>query len=190
MFCFLYRWRISSSMDSSQPMATQLRRHVERCPGCESFYRRCREIGPRLAAEAGPAATVGDVSPALHAQILRRCRDKTSATRGGRGRAAFPRRLGWLAAAAVLLLAGLLAVRFAVRPARTPPELADDTHPVVWLADPPALASGSVAVIEGAMDEAMATEFASLGEDALAVADMLLAVLPLDLEARIDPETP
>ena len=192
MFCSLYKWRISSSLDSDEPMSARLRRHLDRCPQCERFYRRCLEIGPRLTAEADSALAESDVSPALHAQILRHCREGRGQSAARPGGAQRRRRRPTLVAAAALLLLGILAALFLAAPGEPQPErkLADETHPVVWLADAPALAATSAAVIEGALEEALEVELASLGAEARAMADVLLDALPMDTSADNGPETP
>jgi len=166
---------------------------MDRCPQCRAFHQRCREIGEQLTREAVRTAGVGRVSPALHSRIVPRYRGKTtSAARGGRARAN-RRRLPALAAAAALALLAILAVSFYFgdrSPATPAVELSDETHPVVWLADPPALAAASASAIEVALEQAVEEQVAALRTEGLAAADVLLAVLPLDPNPQDNADTP
>ena len=194
MFCFMYRWSISGSLDAARPLSGRAARHAARCPNCAAFARRSEKIGRRLIHEASRAEAAAEASPALHDEILHRCRPAASAADHPRRALAgrWGRPVMAAAAAALILLAGAAAwLALRDHSPKSPP--GDDpypSHPIAWVADPPALAAESVSVLEAALAQTVGAEVLALRDESLAAADVLLAVLPLDVDPRRNGDVP
>jgi hypothetical protein len=52
MFCWFFRFTISSAADSGSPVGRWTSRHVARCAGCRQFLQSCRVMNVRLRSEA------------------------------------------------------------------------------------------------------------------------------------------
>lgn len=52
MFCWFFRFVISSAADSGSPFGRWTSRHVTRCASCGQFLQSCHTIGTRLRSEA------------------------------------------------------------------------------------------------------------------------------------------
>jgi len=186
MFCSLHRWKISRSLDSGRPLPKRTAAHLRRCAACREFHEQCAGLAERLATDAPAAA--GEVSPELHAEILRRClgvapvparrRHRLDATRGSARRL----RVGAAFAAAAVLLLGLVAAWLALRPTTTqaPPVLAEQNEPVRYLVSGRAFAD--VAEIEDALDDPLAEEMRRLEADGKAAVEFLAACVPIDMD--------
>ncbi|MCP4218345.1 MAG: hypothetical protein GY765_27155 [bacterium] len=52
MFCFMFKWFVSSAMDTGKPLSTFVRRHINSCSGCKRFADAAGILDKQLAAEA------------------------------------------------------------------------------------------------------------------------------------------
>ncbi len=185
MFCTMYRWLISRSMDSGQALSPRVVGHLEHCETCRDYRESCLAIGTGLAAEAREAAP--HVSDELHARILLRC---------GLGAEAAPptpmprsqtRRLRLVlgvaaAAAAILVAVAIWQLYPTTVPTPDNPPVAikpGEKEVVERLIGSPGLAVASAREINNALDESINSEFADLQESGLAAADFVLARMPL-----------
>jgi len=192
MFCTIYRWLISRSMDTPGPLPKRVARHVAACPACRDYHDRCVELARRLVHEAADQSPA--VSEELHARILLRC--------GVGAEAAAPRpmprlnarrlRIGLAIAAAAAVLMAVMVWQY--YPATTPPP--DDRigpgpgpkprQPIRYAGsdlpiDPQWLVKASSEagdVIERSIDEPL-DQLRQTGRDA---AGFVLARLPIDIE--------
>ena len=191
MFCTVYRWLISRSMDSPGPLSHRAAKHVDRCPACRDYRDRCVELAGRLAGEAREQAD--PVSGELHARILLRCGAGAEAAAPG----TMPRlnsrriRVGLVAAAVaaaivVALAAYLLHGSLSPKPQDIAPKPAPSPHrapapdegvPIDsrWLA----IASAEV---NNALGRSMDSGFERLRQSGLAAADFVLARMPVDID--------
>lgn len=56
MFCFIYRWLISWSMDSGKPLPSYVNKHMQACDSCREFTRASQRLSERLVREAREVA--------------------------------------------------------------------------------------------------------------------------------------
>ena len=177
MFCTVHKWLISRSMDSHRPAPRWVARHEARCSTCRQFRHRCHDMARQLAEQALPVEP--GVSRTLHARIIERCRESSQA--GARVPTAHghPRRLkvgvAMLAAAAVLLT--VVGVWLALPERQLPPR---EDH-FVLLLDPRGLTSESASLADDVLSGSIEQEVDALGKQGLAAADMVLALLPIDV---------
>ena len=191
MFCILYKWIISRSMDTDKPLPPRLAGHIDRCPACKAFHSRCLAVADRLSEQAPPQAC--EVSSELHAKILSglhsQSRSNTSGTLAQLNVRRLWPRLAPLLASAVVLLA-LVALHYynaaqSSRPdpshtaAQTQYNIAD---PIAWLLFPEGLGPESAPLIEEALQWPIQREIRLLREDGRAVADFFLACVPVELD--------
>jgi len=52
MFCWLYRFMISSAVDADNRLSTGTQRHIENCAHCQGFHEMCLSLGQGLRSEA------------------------------------------------------------------------------------------------------------------------------------------
>ena len=189
MFCTMYRWLISRSMDSPGALSPRTAGHVARCEACRNYHRRCLELTDLLGAQAREQR--GAVSEDLHARILLRC--------GAGAVAAPPRplprmasrrvRVGLAAAAvsAIVLAAWLLRPAASPRPEDVAPKPTPSPHRVdpgdqdmpldylLW----PAIA---LAEANSAFDRSLDIEFEQIRQSGRAAAEFVLARMPIDID--------
>jgi hypothetical protein len=109
MFCWLFRFMISSAADSDSAIGRWTSRHVAHCASCRQFLQSCREIDVRLQSEA---ARWRQDSGQFSGEILPSLVELQPPSHGSRIRMA-------LAAAACLAIAGA-AMLLLSPPARPP----------------------------------------------------------------------
>ena len=122
MLCKVYRWKISGSIDSGQPVSAGVKRHLLRCASCRRFAAEVEDLGRRLNRDS--EALVGFTDPVLAERISASLappdRARIVGEPGSRRRIRF-RLSPALAAAAALLAAGAAVLWLArSRPAPTP----------------------------------------------------------------------
>ena len=191
MFCTIYRWLISRSMDSPGPLSRRVAKHVAQCPACRDYRDRCVELGDRLAGEAGEQA--GLVSDELHARILLRC--------GAGAEATMPRtmprlnsrrfRLGLAVAAAAAVVIALMAWQFYPATTQQPKgpivEHKDRPKPgpapvrIARIMDSRWLAVASDKASD-AIDRSMNEQFDQLRQSGRDAAGFVLARMPIDID--------
>jgi hypothetical protein len=184
MFCFAHRWSISRSMDSGRALSNRTAKHVGRCAACREFRDRCASLAERLAADAHAAA--GEVSPELHAKILKRSlgvapgparRRRLDPTRGTARRL----RIGLAFAAAAVLLLGVVGAWFAMRPRQTlTPPIVERNEPVRYLVSGRVIAD--VVEVGNAIEDPLAKEMRLLEADGKAAVEFLASCVPIGLE--------
>ena len=186
MFCTMYRWLISRSLDSGEALSARAVGHIQQCQACRDYRASCLEMGTGLATEArGQTAPVSD---ALHARILLRCGLGAEAAPPAPMPHARTRRFRVfrdVAAAAAVILVALAIWQFYPTTAPTPenPDPTGGKQEVVeGLIGAPGLAVASAREINNALDESMNREFAVLQESGLAAADFVLARIPIDVD--------
>ena len=187
MFCTMYRWLISRSLDSGQALSPRAEAHVARCEACRDYRQSCLAMGTGLAAEARQRTP--QVSNELHARILLRCGLGAEAAPPMPMPHASARRLRLLrrvAAAAAMILVAIAIWQFypTTVPAPQNPDPTGGKQEVVErLIDAPGMAVASVRKINSALDQSIDSEFAGLQESGLAAADFVLARMPLPVGA-------
>ena len=182
MWCGVYRYLISWSMDSDEPLSALAARHVTACPDCRRFAESCGMLGRRLAEEA--AAREVSVSPELHARIVR----------GAITRGAPVRRIVWVRpvlgalAVAALLMLGVGAAWYATHLVRvqSPPIQVIRNTPPTLVDDSAQMASESAQAIQDALYSPYDEEMDLLLNKGKEAAQFLLACATLhaDLETK------
>lgn len=196
MFCTMYRWLISRSMDSPEGLGRRTARHVEHCETCRSYRDSCVSLGDRLAGAA--EALSGAVSEILHAKILLRCGIGAAAAplpakhvpRRGAGRLKLV--LAITAAAAAILIGAALWQALPtttekivdndpptphVPPGGVPPE-----HQLVrGLMGSPRIAAAFASQVNSVVDRSLDRELDQVREGGRAAADFVLARMPITI---------
>ena len=191
MFCILYKWFISRSMDTDEPLPRRVVRHIDRCPTCKIFHSRCLSVADQLSQQA--PLQVRQVSPELHARILRSLQSQSQSNTVGplaelNVRRLWPRLAPLLASAVVLLALVALHYYNAAQSSRPDPShTAAQTQyniadPIAWLLFPEGLGPESAPLIEEALQWPIQREIRLLREDGRAVADFFLACVPVELD--------
>ena len=190
MFCTIYRWLISRSMDTPGRLSQPVARHVGRCPACRAYRQSCIELGDRLADEAAEGAH--RVSDELHARILLRCgagaeaAAPTAMPRSNGGRL----RLGLAVAVAASVLVALAAWQFYPGHTQTPtvivrprinPEPKPKPDPIRIAIGPGWLGEAS-SKANDAINQSIDDEFERLRESGRAAAGFVLARMPIDID--------
>ena len=62
MWCSIYKWKISRSLDSGKPPAGMTRRHLDRCGSCREYTRFAEDLGWRLKEDAASHIESADTS--------------------------------------------------------------------------------------------------------------------------------
>ena len=187
MFCTIHRWLISRGADSQTALPRFVSTHLARCPACRRFGEQCMAMGERLPAEASHGSA--EVSPQLHAAILRRCVGVSpagyAAPAAGPSRSRLRTAAALVAAAAVIVAAAVAAYHLRPQPEPSAPVriVEGDSETLNWLIDPGSLTAGPAAMIEQALRDSVDEEIDLLARDGEAAAEFLLACLPLDLRA-------
>ena len=68
MFCFVYKWLISRSLDSKKRLSGPVTRHIRRCRECREFLRVSESLNRRLVRDAG--SLPGRVDGSLNKKVL------------------------------------------------------------------------------------------------------------------------
>lgn len=188
MFCILYKWFISRSMDRDESLPRLVKRHVSRCPECARFAQQCLDMASRLSEEA--RRETFSVSPELHEKILRRRRPVQELSGESTvviGALRLLRRPVVLTAAALVLLT-VVGVYLYSR-SRTTSQNPDKrivkqqiVESKIWPLTRWPLSSESASVIEDALCQPIEEEIRLLRRDGEDAAEFLLACIPLDLD--------
>jgi len=186
MFCTIYRWLISRSMDSPGPLPARVAGHAERCEACKAYRDNCLSLADRLVGEAEEMSDA--VSDDLHARILLRC---------GIGAGAAPPRpepvshagrlkLGLAAAAvaAAIIIAALAVWRYSPDTPQDPntPDVDPGRLMAAVLTESPRVIVESAAKVNSAFDRSIDKELDDLRDSGLTAADFVLARMPIDID--------
>ncbi len=68
MWCFLYKWLISHSLDADKPLLKIVEKHIKRCQSCREFHETSAAIAGQLVREV--RASESFVPPLLHEKIM------------------------------------------------------------------------------------------------------------------------
>ena len=195
MFCTLYRWVISRSIDTPGVLPRRVAKHVGRCPACRAYRESCIELGDHLVDEA--AEQSHPVSDELHARILLRC----GAAAEAESPTAMPRlnrrrlRLGLAIAAAASVLLALAAWQFYPAGTQRPVDIANPSPSPRPKPTPIRIAKGNEGVpidarwinvasskANDVISQSMDDEFERLRESGRAAAGFVLARMPIDFD--------
>jgi len=191
MFCILYKWLISRSMDSRRALPARVSQHVEHCPACRAYRDDCLALADELVNEARDIrATVSDD---LHARILLRCGIGGGASpvvapapampmphsRNGRLKLG----LAVAAAAAAAIILGVAVLQFTPETSHTPKKIVIKSVPAFpeVYSQPSSLAVASAQRINNAIDRSIDREFDGLRNTGLAAADFVIARMPIPI---------
>lgn len=136
MFCWIFRFIISNTVDAGNGLSNRTQKHVRTCKDCRSFYEACLSLDKGLRSEAA------DFDEDLPVHFARRVFDAASAG----AEQAFEISVRWfrpaLAAACVVVVASLAAILLTVNhegPTVAEPRridgisrLMDDGRPTAW----------------------------------------------------------
>jgi len=174
MFCWLYRFMISSALDAGGELSAATQRHIENCGDCRGFHQMCLWLSEGLTREA--ARRDGDDE--LSADFGRRVLAAAPATRHRRAeRFALPIRWSRPAlAAACIAVAALIGVLFMTSSPNEPPvaaparidglyKLMGDGHPTAWA---------------GLVEKPLADEIENLAQDTESAVRFLVACVRVD----------
>jgi len=182
MFCSIYRFLISRSMDSGSPLPGRVERHVQRCPTCRRFASDAASLGASLAEEA--AMLTEPLAPELQQRVLRAVCRSGSANR----LTAQVRLIRWapvpLAAAAAVLV---FAIGMALLGRGKPSPISSQTAPVqaaaaIWVPSAAELASHSSAALDGYVKAPLISQLGGLAEDGKAVVEFLASYAMLNMD--------
>ena len=198
MFCILYKWIISRSMDTDKPLPRRVVRHMDRCGACKVFQSRCLAVADRLSEQAGLQTC--EVSPELHTKILSGLGSQSQCNTAGtlaelNVRRLWPRLAPVLASAVVLLaLVGLhyYSASPSSGPNFTQPSLETQSNiaePIAWLLFPEELNVEPAPLIEGVLQWPIRQEIRLLKQDGKAMAEFLLACIPLEMDALLESDS-
>ena len=74
MFCWLYRFMISSAVDADNRLSAGTRRHIENCAHCQGFHEMCLSLGEGLRCEAPRSGADEELPAQLRRRVLARLR--------------------------------------------------------------------------------------------------------------------
>ena len=136
MFCWLFKFLISNTMDAGNELSERAKKHIRRCADCRSFYETHLSLGDALRRRAA------DFDEHLPAHFARRVFDAASPEAGPTLRLPVRRFRPVLAAACILIVASLAAVLLTVGhedPKIDPPDISldipsimNDGRPAAW----------------------------------------------------------
>lgn len=187
MFCMLYKWLISRSMDADKSLPRLVVKHLRKCPACNSFYENCLELAAQLPELAKDERA--EVSNELHARIMR-------GLEGNKAKVRTAIRPGWrvlvpATAAAVVALAILLTIQNYRGPDQRPEPGSTagviNTETIGWLIE---LNAEKAVSIEEAVQGPLQEEIRLLGDEGKAAAEFLLACIPLDMNVLMKNDKP
>lgn len=80
MFCWLFRFLISNSMDQSSRISEVAQRHASHCAGCRRFYEACVSLGEGLEREAASHGSRRTAPGRLSRRVLQATLNKPAGT--------------------------------------------------------------------------------------------------------------
>jgi len=176
MFCWLYRFMISSALDAGNELSAATQRHIESCSDCRGFHQVCLSLGEGLRREAACSVEEG----ALPADFSRRILAGVPASgRSEQSEERFALPIRWwrpALAAACIAVAALIGVLFVTSSPSEPPvaapasidglyKLMGGGHPTAWA---------------GLVGKPLAGEIENLTQDTASAVRFLVACVKVD----------
>ena len=112
MLCNIYKWLITGIKDTNLPLTGFLRRHLDRCPKCETFFASTKAIDTDLQNQAADLPTF-DIST-INARIIDALPQRINCKRPAQPRPIWlltPARLSAVAACLIIVTAGTFHIK-------------------------------------------------------------------------------
>jgi hypothetical protein len=174
MWCAIYKWNISRTLDSGKALSGLTKRHLEGCASCREFSRANQDLEKRLSADA--AALIGSADPSLAGRMKTRIpagrSEDSSSLVPSRPRTARLRPV-WAAAASLAVVVGVSLIWIV----STPPAKMPSLDPLLRFDGPRAYLETAVQKAESPYQE----EIQELKQALESTADYLISRLDVNL---------